>query len=274
MDAFSHDMNTVATHAGASVEAVSESLYSPPGKFDQPLETPLDETQITPVSDAGISPHSVIETLEEEIVLGTLHPRERLVEDDLMARFGLKRHAVRNVLAELEQMGLVERKRNIGALVKAYTIEEVEHLYEVRELLETHCVRLIQLPVPEDRLQTLLAIQHAHDDAVERGDLRQVFRLNVRFHRELFSLAENPVLVEAISNHAQRAHSMRSSTIAMPTQLERSRQDHWALINALRGGDVDALVSLCREHLSPSKEAYIQAQKLRAGPVGRLSAGG
>jgi len=230
----------------------------------------LHESHVTPVSDAASSPESVIETLEEEIVLGALHPRERLVEDELMTRFGLKRHAVRNVLAELEQMGLVERKRNIGALVKAYTVEEVEHLYEVRELLETHCVRLIHLPVPEERLQPLLRVQKSHDEAVARGDLRQVFRLNVQFHRELFGLAENPVLVEAIRKYAQRAHSIRSSTIAMPTQLERSRQDHWKLIDALRGGDVESLVRLCREHLSPSKEAYIQAQKLRVGPVGTL----
>ena len=60
-----------------------------------------------------------VDILEEEIVLGFLHPRERLVEDELLARFGLKRHVVRQVLIELEQMGLVERKRNVGALVKA-----------------------------------------------------------------------------------------------------------------------------------------------------------
>lgn len=230
----------------------------------------MDELQIMSVSEALTSSEAVIETLEEEIVLGMLHPRERLVEDELMARFGLKRHAVRHVLAELEQMGLVERKRNIGALVKAYTVEEVEHLYEVRELLETHCVRLIKLPVQDERLQPLLTIQSAHDDAVQRGDLRQVFRLNVHFHRALFSLAENPVLAEAIGNHAQRAHSIRSSTIGMPAQLERSRLEHWQLIDALRGGDVETLVSLCRGHLSPSRDAYIQTQKLRGGATGKV----
>lgn len=30
------------------------------------------------------------QVLEEEIVLGVLHPRERLVEDELMARFSTK----------------------------------------------------------------------------------------------------------------------------------------------------------------------------------------
>jgi hypothetical protein len=36
---------------------------------------------------------SVSDELEEQIVLGVLHPRERLVEDDLCERFNLKRRA-------------------------------------------------------------------------------------------------------------------------------------------------------------------------------------
>src|ERR1700756_5104513 len=42
---------------------------------------------------------SVSDELEEQIVLGVLHPRERLVEDDLCERFNLKRHVARQVLA-------------------------------------------------------------------------------------------------------------------------------------------------------------------------------
>ena len=54
----------------------------------------------------------VIERLEEDIVFGRRRPRERLVEEDLVAQFGAKKHVIRQALAELERMGLVERKRN------------------------------------------------------------------------------------------------------------------------------------------------------------------
>lgn len=47
-------------------------------------------------------------TLEEDIVLGLLAPRVRLVEDDLMERFAAKRHVVRDALAQLESAGLLE----------------------------------------------------------------------------------------------------------------------------------------------------------------------
>ncbi len=69
--------------------------------------------------DGGEAMQQALDTLEEDIVFGRLHPRERLTEDALMARFGLKRHVVRQALAELELMGVVERKRNVGAVVRA-----------------------------------------------------------------------------------------------------------------------------------------------------------
>lgn len=213
--------------------------------------------------DAEPTIRHVVDTLEEEIVLGFLHPRERLVEDELLSRFQLKRHVVRQVLAELERMGLVERKRNVGALVKAYSIEEVRHLYEVRELLESHGVGMIRLPLPAERLAPLIEVQRQHDAAVAAGDLRRTFRLNVTFHRELFSLSDNPVLLEAIQAHAQRAHSIRASTIVIPAQLERARLEHWQIIEALQAGDRERLVSLCRDHLKPSRDAYIEAYMRR-----------
>jgi len=57
----------------------------------------------------------VANALEEEIVLGWLQPRERLIEEDIASRFEVKRHVVREAIAELERMGLVERVQNKGA---------------------------------------------------------------------------------------------------------------------------------------------------------------
>lgn len=243
------------------IETIAKGLYILAPMPTPQTKEPVNSTERT--LDVEPTVKRVVDVLEEEIVLGFLHPRERLVEDELLSRFELKRHVVRQVLVELERMGLVERKRNIGALVKAYSIEEVQHLYAVRELLECNGVALILLPVSADRLAPLLDIQRQHDEAVEAGDLRRTFRLNVTFHRQFFSLSDNPVLVEAIQAHAQRAHSIRASTFVMPEQLERARQEHWQMIGALQSGDRERLVFLCREHLKPSRDAYIDAYRRR-----------
>ncbi|WP_417221714.1 GntR family transcriptional regulator [Achromobacter spanius] len=201
--------------------------------------------------------------LEEDIVFGRLHPRERLTEDELMARFSMKRHAVRQVLTELELLGVVEKKRNVGAVVRAFSAREVMELYALREVLEVHAASQMPLPVPEARLAALVIVQREHDAAVADGDARRVFRSNQRFHREFFGLLDNAVLGQAIEEYARRTHPIRFGTLVAPAYRERARQEHWAMIQALRAGDRDALMTICRDHLLPSRDAYLASEQTR-----------
>jgi len=72
----------------------SQRLISTYRQGPYPMQLVEPATPVTGLEEA-------VRILEEEIVLGFLHPRERLVEDDLLERFGLKRHVVRQVLVEL-----------------------------------------------------------------------------------------------------------------------------------------------------------------------------
>jgi hypothetical protein len=73
--------------------------------------------QETPGSELNGALRLIVDELETDIVFGRLLSRERLVEDELVTRFGAKRHIVRQALGELERMGLVNRARNRGAAV-------------------------------------------------------------------------------------------------------------------------------------------------------------
>jgi DNA-binding GntR family transcriptional regulator len=208
--------------------------------------------------------HRVADELEEDIVLGVLNPRERLVEDELRERYGLKRHVARQVLAEVEQRGLVERRKNVGAVVKSYTSLEVAELYAMREILETSAVQRIALPVATDALDAIAAIQVLHDEAAQAGDLRRVFRLNMAFHQAFFALSENRILAEAIREYQRRTHAIRSASNVFPHYLEKARVEHHQMLHALASGDRDWLMRLCREHLLPSRDAYLDAHHRRS----------
>lgn len=202
-----------------------------------------------------------VATLEEDIVFGRLHPRERLIEDELMQRFGIKRYVVREVLAALERMGLIERRRNVGALVRSFTPKEVAELYALRALLETEAARLIPLPVPESSLEKVIVIQRQHDEAVRASSPPRVFRANLAFHQALFELTGNETLQRAIAEYARQTHSIRFSALVSSEYRERARREHWQIIEALRVGDRGALVALCGKHLPPSRDVYLTAQR-------------
>lgn len=200
----------------------------------------------------------ITRVLEEDIALGRLKPRERLVEDELIARFGVKRHVIRQVLIALEVMGVVVRQPNKGAAVKDYTSREVEDLYTVRELLEAKAAELIALPAERGLVEALAEIHGRHCAAVSAGNLRVVFRENLLFHKTLYAACGNPALAQVIEQFAYRTHAIRSYAIGSNSLLRRVCDEHAAIIAALRSGDRRKLVRLVTQHLLPAKNAYLE----------------
>jgi DNA-binding GntR family transcriptional regulator len=198
----------------------------------------------------------IVSALEEQIVLGWLMPRERLLEDPLTAQFSCKKHVIREALTELERMGLVERVLNKGATVRFLDLEAVRQIYTVREALETLAAEQIPFPVPASLLDELKRIQTLHSAAVEANDHRGAFRANQSFHECLFGACGNPYLVEIIRSAAQKVHGARFFTAASRYHLTLARDEHWAIIRALERNDRATLVSLCKNHIGPSRDAY------------------
>ncbi|HLG83764.1 MAG TPA: GntR family transcriptional regulator [Bradyrhizobium sp.] len=208
---------------------------------------------------------AIARRIEEDIVLGRRHPRERLVEQDLCDLFQTHRGDVRLALFELERKGLIERIPNRGALVRGLAPQEVRQIYAVREELEVMAVRIIPFPVAASDLSRLDELHRQHSAAVEAGDLLSVFYSNLRFHQILFGLCGNACLIETIELLAQKVYGIRFYANASPQSLGRARRDHLEMIRALRAGRRDELVALTRRHLKPSPEAYIKAYEQRFG---------
>jgi DNA-binding GntR family transcriptional regulator len=207
--------------------------------------------------------------LEEDIVLGRRHPRERLIEQDLCEQFDTHRADVRLAFFELEKKGIIQRIPNRGAIVRDLTPKEVTEIYAVREELEVMAIRILPFPVARSDVDKLDDIQRNHCTAIERGDLLTVFYSNLYFHRTLFELCGNTCLIETIEQLAQKVYGIRSYANAFPEALDRARRDHVDMIAAIRTSNRDALIALTRRHLEPSPAAYIRAYERRFGDAGR-----
>lgn len=204
-------------------------------------------------------------SLEEDIVLGRRHPRERLIEQDLCEKFNTHRADVRRAFFELEKKGIIERIPNRGAIVRDLTPKEVTEIYAVREELEVMAVRILPFPVARSDIEKLDDIQRNHSAAIASGDLLTVFYSNLHFHRTLFELCGNTCLIETIEQLGQKVYGIRSYANAFPEALDRARHDHVAMIAALRASNRDELIVLTRRHLEPSPDAYIRAYQRRFG---------
>jgi DNA-binding GntR family transcriptional regulator len=207
--------------------------------------------------------NDVVAALQEDIVLGRLAPGARLVEEELAERFGTKRHVLREAFIELERFGLIERRPNRGASVRQLTLEDVNQIYAVREILERAAAAQIPLPLAKDKQQVIEAAQRRHDAAVEAGDAKAVFRANFEFHEALFAACGNPYLAAAIDDFRRKTHVVWSYAIVKPEYFRNAQREHRSMLKALREGDRKRLIELCAAHLDISRQAYLQTHRLR-----------
>jgi DNA-binding GntR family transcriptional regulator len=222
--------------------------------------------------NASLELDDVVAAVEEDIAFGRLGPRARLTEDEMMARFEVKRHVAREVLARLEQIGIVVRVPNRGAAVRAFTAQEVEKIYYMRTALQSVAAGLIRLPADRALIERLRRLHAAHGGELQRSDLRAAYRLNNEFHDALYGACGNEFLAAEVRRFADMASAIRAPRIADPALLAQAREEHAAMIDALERGDRERLVSLCVEHINPGKQAYLAMARAMASAAPRRGA--
>lgn len=207
------------------------------------------------------TPGSIARALEEDIIFGLLAPGSRLVEDPLMARFGATRHAIRQALVELERGGVVVREKNKGATVRRLGADEVEHLYEVRELLVRQAVLRIPVPAPAGLVETLARLHEEHGRHRRARRWRAVHEANDRFHLALFAACGNDYLVAMIRQAMAASLPVRAGGTTDAERTQASGREHELMIRLLEGSDRWALAQLCVDHLQPAKQRYLAAHQ-------------
>ncbi|MDM0116270.1 GntR family transcriptional regulator [Variovorax sp. J22R133] len=198
----------------------------------------------------------VLKELKKDIIYGRLQPKEHLLEDELMTRFGVSRYAVRRALEELHSCGLAVRTENRGTRIRSYSPQEVLDLYEMREILERESASRIPMPPSAALIKELTRIQKAYDSAAQRGDWHSIHMLNDEFHRTLFSACPNRLLADQVELLALQAQPVRIRFVADQERRKRAGRDHWAVIDALKHGDNVKLAEVCARHISFGREEY------------------
>lgn len=216
------------------------------------------------MSEPSLSPSradeqaDVLRRLEDDIIFGRFAPGARLVEDNLMARYGASRHYIRQALVQLERTGVVRREKNVGATVCSYSALEVAQIYQVREMLTRQAALSIPLPAPPDLIARLKDIQADYCRHADAGNLRGIHETNDLFHLTLFSGCGNPYLVRTLQDYMGLTLPMRAKNLADREGLQLSRRQHDIMIELLQGTDRWALAQLCVDHMQYSKADYLE----------------
>ncbi len=194
--------------------------------------------------------------LEEDIVFGVYAPSTRLVEDRVMERYGVSRHATRAAFAALENRKLLVHMPNKGVEVVRYTPDEIDDLYDIRLVLETAAAERTSLPVDPVVIDKLIQIAQEHEAAWSRGDYRQVFSLNLRFHEAQYACCANTPLIDLIENYTRMVQPIRAIKYDDPVHMREVISQHHQIIEAMQGAEKQRYIDSVRQHLPASAKAY------------------
>lgn len=199
----------------------------------------------------------IVGSLEVDIVLGRLYPRERLVEEVLTKRFKTTRHVVRQALRELEIGGLIVRETNKGATIHEYSADKVNQLYQMREIVERQAAMLIPLPVAENQLLQLKRICDDHAAGIEESDMLRVVAANKKFHQVMYRLCGNDFLANTIDEMAKKSNLVRFTSSTDQSLLRQARDEHYMILERLGKDDNEKLAQICIQHIQPSRLMYL-----------------
>jgi len=188
--------------------------------------------------------------LRHEILSGALPPGSRLVEEQVRVRLGISRAPLREALRHLGEQGLVEHLPRRGVRVASLSERDVEELFDVRDVLERHALRLA-VPIAPGDLDGVRAQLDAMRDAARTGDAFSRAEAHRRFHAEVVALAGHrqltltyaPILVKLQLHMA--VNLRREAEARDPMD---GVQRHETLLAALSSGDPDVALEALERH--------------------------
>lgn len=210
------------------------------------------------------------EHISEWISSSRLKPGAKLPsEQELMEALGLGRSVIREALAKLKAVGIIETFQGRGAFVAGIPFEllrdrirrwsrgpgesrkQLGYIWELREIFE---VAIAALAAQRHTGRDLLQLERALADmdlAIAGGS--QGVEEDAMFHYYLTRAAHNPVLLQLIEDISQLIESSRRDSLERPGRPASSNLEHAEILAAVRDRQIDEARQAMRRHLANGK---------------------
>jgi len=196
------------------------------------------------------------EAIEEEITTGKLLPGSRLDESELAKRFNVSRTPIREAFNLLLGEGLIENRPGRGVLVTRATPQRLIEMFEVMAELEVMCARLAARRMSEEELAAIEAAHAACQGAVAARDADAYFYANERFHYAIYTASHNSFLFEQAAALQRKLRPYRRLQLRVRNRIQRSFEEHQAIVDALRDGSAEHLMTSVRDHVLVQGERF------------------
>lgn len=190
----------------------------------------------------------VLERVRADIVSGRSGPGAMYSVPSLAAELGVSTTPVREALLELSNRGMIIAMRNRGFKVKGSSLDDLEHLFEIRELLE----RFAAVKVAEAGFKEKGELEKLADvvgETVRDRDVRAYLEADRAFHEAFVARAGNPRLTKTIMDLRDDMRLFGINSAEGEERQRASTSEHYALIDLAAKRDTGAIATLITHHI-------------------------
>jgi DNA-binding GntR family transcriptional regulator len=195
--------------------------------------------------------------IKNKIVNCEYAPASFLNEMELIQEIGASRTPIREALNKLEQENLIRIIPKKGVIVNEITVDEINDIYQIRELIEPYIIRVWGRNLDTDSLiEYRDRLQQLNTAVISRSER---FSIDDNLHRRIISVCSNKYLMQLIENCYDQNHRIRIIAGKTERRLDLSNEEHLHILDLLIGGDLQGAAGALSNHLEEAKKAAVES---------------
>lgn len=192
--------------------------------------------------------------IREEILSGTIAPKERLIEAKIAEEIGTSRTPVREALHNLELEKLVACIPRVGYVVRGMDREEVEQICEIRVAIESLAITWAVAKARSKLVNDLKKNIENQKKQIALGNLKAYVELDALFHDIIARHSGSDRLLELSQTLRRHMLRYRIQCIYMTETAERSMKGHERILDAIDKGDAQEITAALKYHLIQARD--------------------
>ena len=195
--------------------------------------------------------------LRKAILSRQMEEGEVLSLDSVAAQLNVSAMPVREAFQILARDGLIQLRKNKGAVVLGITETYIKEHYQLRAILESSAAALAA--EPDVDISEIESVYEEAEEALAEGNLRQYTDLNRAFHSEIWTAAGNQKMKNMISE-LWNGLSM-GSMVSKEDYAKVSIKEHGNILKAIQKRDKEAAQKTMYDHIMRSRDDMLTYYK-------------
>lgn len=228
------------------------------------------ERMWNPIKEVGNLTDRIVFRIEDLIDHQKLEEGEKLPSERELARLlGVSRPALREAVKILEAHQRLVVKHGQGVFVGVNKQDLVRQrlanlevsmveLFAMRNVLEAPAASWAASSATKEEIERLaVALKNEEEARTPPIDFIRLGELDATFHLTIVEIAKNRFLLQTLGVLQEMMAEGMETTLKVPGRLERSRDDHRAIFEAIRDHDPEAAQVAAASHILGAKEAAL-----------------